>query len=92
MRPALGSGEREALAMALESRPSHVILDDLPARRLALKLGVPLIGTLGILVAAKESGLIITIRPHLDMLAKRRFFMSEELYREFMAAAGEPIE
>jgi hypothetical protein len=92
IRRALGPGEREALALALEVRPSRVILDDLPARRIAVALELPVIGTLGVLVAAKEAGFIRSIRPHMDKLAGRRFFISDDLYRDLLKAVGEWTE
>ena len=88
-RRGLGPGEREALALSLEMKPSLVILDDLPARRIANALGLPLIGTLGVLLAAKEAGLVESIRPHLDKLAAHRFFVSDDVYRDLLKAAGE---
>ena len=91
-RRAFGLGEREALALSLECRPSHVILDDLPARRLAVALGLPLIGTLGVLVAAKHARLIDLIRPQIDGLVGRTFFIGDKLYRELLEAVGEPVE
>ena len=54
LRPALGSGEREAIALALELHADQLILDDLPARSVARALGLTVIGTLGILLAAKR--------------------------------------
>lgn len=36
----LGVGEREALALAMEARADHIVLDDLPARRIARSLGL----------------------------------------------------
>ena len=69
-----------------------MILDDLPARRIAAALELPVIGTLGVLVAAKEAGFIRSIRPHMDELAKRRFFISDDLYRDLLKAVGEWIE
>ena len=53
----LGAGEREALSLGLEGHADRVILDDLPARRLAHALGLRVIGTLGVLLAAKRRGL-----------------------------------
>jgi hypothetical protein len=64
----LGPGERETLAHALESPGSLVILDHGLARRYSTHLGLPLIGTLGILVRAKKQGLIPAVRPVMDQL------------------------
>src|SRR5438067_8821783 len=46
LRPSLGPGESEAIAMALEVNAAWVVLDDRPARRLAQALGLTVIGTL----------------------------------------------
>ena len=53
VRPTLGSGEREAISLAIEIRASAIILDDQAARDVARELGLPVIGTAGILVVAK---------------------------------------
>jgi len=41
VRASLGSGESQAVSLALELKADLVILDDRPARRLALGLGLP---------------------------------------------------
>lgn len=89
LRGALGRGEREALGLTLESHPTYVILDDRPARRVAADLGLPLIGTLGILVMAKREGLIPAIRPDVDALVNSGFFVSADLYRDLLREENE---
>jgi predicted nucleic acid-binding protein len=87
----LGAGEREAIALAVELNASEVLLDDLPARRLASHLGLPVLGTLGILLRAKARGLVPQVRPLLQMLHEQDFRMSEQLFDAIVAAAGERI-
>jgi predicted nucleic acid-binding protein len=53
----LGPGERTCLALAVQ-RGGALATDDLPARHAAQRLGVPLTGTVGILVASVRQGLI----------------------------------
>jgi len=53
LRPALGSGEREAISLALELEARTIIIDDDPARRIAGELGLNVVGTAGILLIAK---------------------------------------
>ena len=89
VRPALGHGEREAIALALELRPGHIVVDDLPARRLARALGLRVVGTLGILLVAKHRGLIDRVRPSLDDLVKNSFFVGPDLYEELLQLADE---
>src|SRR5438045_3292106 len=64
----VGPGEREAIGLAIECNASWVILDDRPARRLARELGLPVVGTLGVLVAAKRRGFLKEVRSCLDDL------------------------
>ena len=89
MRRALGDGEREAIALALEIHAGIVILDDLPARRIAQSAGLNVVGTVGVLLAAKRAGLIERIRPELDSLLATSFFLSPDLYDQLLVAAGE---
>lgn len=88
-RRRLGDGEREALALAIELQADWIILDDLPARRSAEATGLNVIGTLGMLITAKRTGLLKSIRPELDALLRTSFFLSSKLYDELLALAGE---
>ena len=54
LRPALGTGEREAICLAMEVQAGAILLDDEPARKIAAQLNLPLIGTAGVLILAKE--------------------------------------
>ena len=85
----LGPGETEAISLALVLRAERVILDDLPARVLAQRLGIPLIGTLGILLAAKRRGLVTTIREPIDTLRAGGFRLATDLYEQVLTKAGE---
>ena len=86
---AIGSGEHEVISLGLELVAGRVILDERPARRLATSLGLAVIGTVGLLLAAKDRGFLVKIRPELDRLLDVRFFMDEELYDRILAQAGE---
>lgn len=54
----LGSGEREAIALAEEVGADLLLVDDAKARREALRRGLAVTGTLAVLVAAAERGLV----------------------------------
>ncbi len=85
----LGPGESEAIRLALETNPPWLILDDRPARRLAISLGIRVIGTLGILLAARRKGLLTALQPVLNELMQTGFFVAPALYRQVLADAGE---
>ena len=83
------TSESDSLALQVNAR--WTVLDDRPARRLAQALGLPTIGTLGILLAAKRRDLLPAIRPSLDALLNVGFRIAPALYDRVLAAAGESI-
>lgn len=85
----LGPGEQEVLALAHEAGAARVVLDDRAARSLAGKLGLNVIGTLGILLAGKRRAFIPAVLPYLDDLKSKGFYMGDELYTQVRIAAGE---
>jgi predicted nucleic acid-binding protein len=90
VRTSLGPGESEAIALSVEVNARWVILDDLLARRMAISLELPVVGTLGILLLAKQSGHLSAVRPCLDHLKNSGFFFTDELFEETLILAREP--
>lgn len=88
----LDPGETEVISLALERAADRVILDDLPARHLAKTLGLTVVGTAGVLFAAKQRGFITAVRPPLDTLRAKGFRLRKEVYEEILNAAGEAWE
>ena len=84
---ALGPGESDTICLALEIGAQWVILDERPARRLAQALGLPLIGTLGVLLASKRRGLLPAVQPCVDALVTFGFRLSPDLYDVILADA-----
>jgi hypothetical protein len=80
---ALGPGESEALALALELEADALILDERHARRLALALGLPVLGTAAVLLRAKQAGFISAVQPLLDDLLRSGFRLSPASARRF---------
>jgi len=64
----LGPGESQVLMLALETPGSIALLDDGLARRVAIARGIPIKGTLGLLLDAKRAGHITVVKPSLDKL------------------------
>ncbi len=81
-------GEAEAIALAYE-KGLRIILDDRKAREVAHRLGLKVTGTVGLLVKAKQEGILSAIRPLLDDLDANRFRISAELRAEALRLAGE---
>ncbi len=56
---------------------------------MAKSLGVPVIGTVGVLVRAKQSGVIVALKPVLEDLERNSFFISTALREEALKLVGE---
>jgi len=85
----LGAGESAVLSLALEHPGSWVVLDDKLARQAAVHLNLPLLGTAGILLRAKNAGHLHAIRPVLSRLAALGFRLTPETAQYILDLAGE---
>ena len=85
-------GEAEAIALALGLSDSMVLLDDARARRVAERVGVARIGTLGILRRAKIGGLIGPIGPYVSILRDKGIFIRQELVDAVLRDVGESVD
>jgi predicted nucleic acid-binding protein len=84
----LGEGESEAMVLAIELG-EVLVLDDKKARRIAQQIGLKIIGTVGVLLRAKERGAITEVKPILDELNAVDFRISPALYHQALRLAGE---
>jgi predicted nucleic acid-binding protein len=82
-------GEASALALAQEIHADLVILDDLDARKFAVKLGISIKGTLGLLAMAKQKGVIASVRPFLEKVSQTNFRVAAYLIEQTLRDAGE---
>lgn len=87
----LGAGEREVLALALETVQPLVILDDFLARRVAQRLELAMTGTLGLLLRGKQSGRIDRIEPVLNQLENLHFRLDAATRSSVLELAGERV-
>jgi predicted nucleic acid-binding protein len=86
----LDPGESEAIALALECRADVVLVDESEGRAAATKLGLEVVGTLGVLERAKRRGLIAGVLPLVDRLTNETsFFVSTQVREELRQRMGE---
>ena len=85
----LGTGETEAISLALELHADQLVVDEKAGRHLATDLGLNVIGTLGILLAAKGKSLIPAVRPQIEALLENNFWIRPELVERTLAQVGE---
>jgi predicted nucleic acid-binding protein len=86
----LDPGEEEVLAWALEHPGAFVVIDDRVGRRAAQSLDLPLIGTLGIVVVARQLGMIASAREVNERLERETsWYMDAALIRAALDRLGE---
>jgi predicted nucleic acid-binding protein len=85
----LDLGESEALALYWEKSADYLLIDEKRGRTVAVMNGVMAIGTLGILLLAKNKGLLSLVKPSLDLLKDSSIRISSGLYKRVLKAAGE---
>lgn len=85
----LGPGEMEVLMLAGENSGLVAVIDDGLARREADRRGIPVIGTLGLLVNAKRAGLVVSVKEQIDRLQFKHFRVSPLTRAAVLKLAGE---
>jgi len=85
----LGAGESSVLTWAYVNPGTEAIVDDLAARRCAAALGIPIRGTLGLVLTAKLSGTIPAARPILEQLRQSGLYLSDRVMNQALALVGE---
>ncbi|MCB0031717.1 MAG: DUF3368 domain-containing protein, partial [Anaerolineales bacterium] len=90
LRRDLDIGEAETIALALELDADLVLLDERDGRYAAQRMGLQVMGVLGILIAAKRDGHIVDLTSHLDALRQQAgFYLDDGTYRKVLTLAGE---
>lgn len=88
----LDAGESEAIVLSQEIHADLLLIDERAGAKKAKELGLKTIGLLGVLVKAKEMGLIASLKPILHELeTKAGFWISEKLKKAVLEIVGENL-
>lgn len=85
----LDPGESEVLSFAWENNGYQAIIDDGAARRVAKTLAIPIIGTAGTILLAKQKGLISSISAPIQTLRNAGLWLADDLVEFLKEQAGE---
>lgn len=85
----VGQGEAEALVLAGSERDAVLLLDNARARKIADRLGLPRMGTLGLLAKAKQAGLIPAVRPLAVQLQAHGLWVEPRIVEAVLKAVDE---
>jgi predicted nucleic acid-binding protein len=82
--PTLDRGEAEVIALALEQNARLVLMDELAGRQVADSLGIPITGSIGVLIRAKQLGKIPTIKPYIETMLQQGIRYSRRFIHEVL--------
>ncbi|CAN5659009.1 hypothetical protein BH11BAC5_BH11BAC5_31420 [soil metagenome] len=82
-------GEASAIALAIELNDCLLIIDDLKGRKFANQIGLTIIGTIGVIVDAKLTGIITSVKPILAKIKLTNFRITEQLEAIILKRSGE---
>ncbi len=85
----LDDGEAETIALAHELSADWVLMDERKGRRITAEWGMKKIGTLGVLLKAKQIGLLPIIRPEIELLCQEGFSVSQDVIETVLQYANE---
>lgn len=85
----LDLGEAETIVLARQLGADWVLMDERKGRRKLGQLGVRKIGTIGILLAAKNRGLITAVAPDIERLRQHGFTISQAVVDAILEEAKE---
>lgn len=85
----LDRGESEAIVLAQELAADTLIIDERMGYVIAKAQGLHVIGTLTVLLMAKQAGLLPAVKPILDDMMRRGRWYSQFVYTNFLMRIGE---
>lgn len=85
----LDKGEASAIALALKNPEFPIIIDERKGRLVAKRLNLRVTGTIGLIIKAKQDGLISSGRSVLEQLENHGFWLSRTLMNQILRTMGE---
>ena len=92
LRTLVDPGEASTIALCIENPGATMFLDDDKARKLATVLNLKYTGTIGIILKAKQSGLITSVKEVLLTIENTNFRLSKALKELTLGLANENTE
>jgi len=82
-------GEMEAMFLYKQEQADKLLIDDKRGKKIAKINGINTIGSLGVLLSAKQAGLITEIKPKLEAIKASRVYLSQSVINMVLELALE---
>jgi predicted nucleic acid-binding protein len=85
----LDKGEESVITLALENPGCEVVIDDLAGRKCAEAHGIPLLGSIGVVILARRIGRIPAARPVIVELRNAGLYVTDDVIAKALKPVGE---
>jgi len=85
----LDKGELTSIALYKHLQADYLLIDEKAGRKVAKLNHVKIIGSLGVLIEAKRKGVILSLKPQIEILRLSKAHFSDDLLDYALAAVGE---
>jgi len=85
----LGLGEQAAIQLYKALSAQLLLIDDQRAKKVAYANGLETMGSLGVLLLAKQQGLLSQIKPHISLLKTSNLYINANLLDQVLHQANE---
>ncbi len=85
----LDLGESESIALAVEEQADYLIIDEYRGRMIADSYGIRVTGVLGVLIQAKQKGVIPSVKINIEKLIAIGFRLDKKLVENVLRSLGE---
>jgi predicted nucleic acid-binding protein len=89
LQEGIDEGEASAIALSLKLAASVVVIDDLKGRNKAEKSGITYTGTFGLILKARQSGIIENVRPILSKIQATNFRYDPSILKVVLKYSGD---
>ena len=91
LRMVMDYGESESVILYEELKADYLLIDDNKARMIAESLDVNCIGSIGLLIRAKQKGLIVALKPIFEKWVSVGRYFSKKLLNKVLTDLGENV-
>ncbi len=83
------AGETEAMKLYKTLSADKLLIDDKRGRKIAKLNNISIIGSLGVLIHAKQLGLIREVKPRIDKITNSAIYLNASLIEHVLEISGE---
>lgn len=89
LQEGIDKGEASVIALSLKLAESVVVVDDLKGRTVAGKIGITYTGTFGLILKARQLGIIDNVRPILNKIQATNFRFDPSILKVVLKYSGD---